>query len=114
MRRTVNYYLLRFNRVLVWLLLPFLVTYVLSGYGIVNPGVVRGLTGGILTCSISLYIHINLASPILVVIMIHILIEFRFALIRLGLEDGVILNRSIVSLGLFLMILLMLMNGSIV
>lgn len=113
MKRTSNYYLMRLNHTLIWLLVFLSIIFVVSGYGIVNPKFVGEMTGGILTRSLSLYLHTNLDVPILTLLMIHILIELKFALMRWGMKDGVLLNAFVVILGTFSTVLLLLMDGTI-
>ncbi|MGD8506251.1 MAG: hypothetical protein PVF15_06255 [Candidatus Bathyarchaeota archaeon] len=110
MRREINYYLLRINRLLVWLLLAFLVIFVISGYGITNPKLINALTGGILNFSSSLTIHRTLDLPLLSLLMIHILIELKFTLTRWGLRHQKALNAFLVILGIFFTSLLILMD----
>jgi Ni,Fe-hydrogenase I cytochrome b subunit len=91
----------RFNRVLVWLTLVVFVVFVLAGYGITNPTVTSELSGGVFTRAFSLYVHLNLAAPLLILLLIHVLIGMRTALTRWGVEEGMLLNVFLVVLGLF-------------
>jgi hypothetical protein len=72
-----------------------------SGFGITNPAMTSELTGGVFTPSVSLYLHLNLAAPVLILLMIHVLIGLKNALTRWGIEEGRLLNTVIIALGLF-------------
>jgi hypothetical protein len=91
----------RFNRVLVWLTLVLFVVFVFAGYGLTNPRVTGELSGGVFTKAFSFYVHVNLAAPLLILIMIHALIGLRNALMRWGVEAGLLLNVFLVALGVF-------------
>lgn len=110
---SAGYYLKKFDRILVWSTLVLFVIFAVSGYGIVNPEMVGELTGGILNRSLSLNLHVNLALPVLALLMIHVLVELRFTLIRWGVKDGVMLNVFVIGLGVFCGVLLVLMDRAI-
>jgi hypothetical protein len=90
-----------------------MIVYVISGYGLANPNFVTNLTGGIFTHSLSIYLHTTLDLPILVLLMVHVLIEMKFGLIRWGIKDGILLNTFLVILGTFSSVLLIFMDKSI-
>jgi succinate dehydrogenase/fumarate reductase cytochrome b subunit len=104
-------YLKRFNR---WLAVPTLVLFVvlaISGYGITNPLVVSELTGGLFADRyLSLRIHTAVILPALVLLMIHILIAIRSALIRWGVKEGNLLTAFLILLGAFTVALLVIMQ----
>jgi hypothetical protein len=110
MKKPFNYYLLKYDRIAIWIIAVFFALYVVSGYGIVNPGVVSELTGGILTRTISLYLHETLDLPILVLVLVHVLIQLRFTLLRWKVKDGMFLSSFIIVLGVFAIVLLLLMD----
>jgi thiosulfate reductase cytochrome b subunit len=110
---SVGYYLKKFNRILVWSTLVLFMIFVVSGYGITNQEVISELTGGILNRSLSLNLHMTLALPVLALLMIHVLIELRFTLIRWGVKDGMMLNVFVIGLGVFCGVLLVLMDKAI-
>jgi len=110
MPKTHNYYMLKFDRLLTWILLALLIIFVITGYGIVNPQLINELTGGILTRSLSLYLHTTLDMPLLVLLMLHVLIQLRFALIRWRVKDGILLNGFIAMLATFSIVLILLMD----
>ena len=109
MEKSNSSYLARINRTLIWATLVLLGFFVTCGYGITNPELVGGLTGGVLNRSISIYFHTILAPPVLILLMVHVLIALRFTLIRWGVREGKLLNSFIIGLGVFgtTMILLM-------
>jgi thiosulfate reductase cytochrome b subunit len=104
-------YLKRFNR---WLAVPTLVlgiVLVISGYGITNPLVVSELTGGLFANRyLSLRIHMAVILPALILLMVHILIAFRSALIRWGVRQGNLLNAFLILLGAFAVAFFVLMQ----
>jgi hypothetical protein len=82
--------------------------FAISGFGITNPRMTSGLTGGVFTLSVSLYLHLNLAAPVLILLMIHVLIGLKTALTRWGVEEGRLLNAVLIALGLFITALIIL------
>jgi thiosulfate reductase cytochrome b subunit len=113
MRKPSNYYLRKFDRIMVWLLVVLFVIYVISGYGIVNPMLVGELTGGLFTRTLSMELHFTLDLPVLVLVLLHVLIQLKFALIRWKVKDGILLNSFIIILGIFAIALLLLMDTRI-
>jgi hypothetical protein len=103
-------YLQRFNRILVWPTLVLFVFLAISGYGTLNPGLIRELTGGLLTHPLSLYLHTTLVLPTLTLLMIHVLIAMRTILVRWGIREGRLLDSFLVLLGAFVLVLIVLMQ----
>lgn len=91
----------RFNRMLVWLTLVLFVVFAFAGYGLTNPRVTSELSGGVFTKAFSFYVHVNLAAPLLMLVVVHVLIGLRNALVRWGVESGLLLNVFLVALGVF-------------
>jgi thiosulfate reductase cytochrome b subunit len=110
MEKKWDRYLIRFNRLLVWVTLVLLIAFVIFGYGILNPKVVGELTGGLLTRGVSLQLHIALAFPLLILLLIHILIGARTALTRWGVKQGELLDAFLILLGVFVVTLLAVMQ----
>lgn len=110
MERAKSSYLKKFNRLLVWLTLVLFIIFALSGYGIINPELTSALTGGLLVRSLSLYLHLNLAFPILTLITIHVLIGAKSALTRWGVKEGRLLDSFLIILSIFSISLLALMQ----
>jgi hypothetical protein len=82
----------------------------ISGYGILNPGLVSELTGGMFTHPFSLYLHTTLILPTLTLLMIHILIAIRSTLTRWGIREGKLLDTFLVLLGAFVLTLIVMMQ----
>jgi succinate dehydrogenase/fumarate reductase cytochrome b subunit len=108
-----NDLLVRINRLLVWPTLVLFVAYVIFGYGIWNPKLISELSFGVLNRTFSLYLHNVLALPVLTLLLVHVLIGLRTALIRWGVKEGNLLNAFLLLLGLFAVILLLLMQFSV-
>lgn len=108
MTKKSNDYLRTFNRLLVWPTLVLLIIVVISGFGITNPKTTSELTGGVFTQYNSLYWHLNLAVPVLILLMIHVLIGLKTALTRRGVKEAKLLNVALVALGLFVTALIIL------
>ena len=108
MTKKENGYLQRFNRMLVWPTAVLLIVFVFSGFGMTNPKLTNALTGGIFTGAFSMYLHVNLAAPVLMLLLIHALIGMRTALARWGIEEGMLLNAFLITLGLFVAALIIL------
>jgi len=110
MEKTKKDHLKELNRLLVWPTLVLFIVFTVSGYGILNPGTVSGLTGGLFTRAFSLYLHTTLTLPTLALVMIHVLIAVRLVLIRWGVREGNLLNTFLVLLGTLTIVLLVLMQ----
>jgi hypothetical protein len=108
--RTHANHLQRFNRLLVWPTLVLFILLAISGFGILNPGLVSELTGGLLTHAFSLRLHTTLILPTLTLLMIHILIAIRSTLIRWGIREGKLLDAFLVLLGAFVLTLMVIMQ----
>jgi hypothetical protein len=106
--------LVRFNRVFVWASLVLFVFFVFCGYGIVNPGLVGRLTVGVFDRDLSIYLHMTLTPYVLVVLLVHILIELRFVLIRWGVRQGKMLNGFIIFVGILVTAAIIMLQYAIV
>lgn len=91
----------RFNHILAWVTVILFIFFALSGYGITNPEATTQLTGGIFTRAFSLYLHLKLAAPVLILLLIHVLIGGKTALTRWGLHKEKLLDTLLVLVGLF-------------
>lgn len=80
----------------------------ISGFGITNPRMTSELTGGVFNVNNSLYWHLNLVVPVLVLLMIHVLIALKNALTRWGVEEARLVNVVLIALGLFVTALIIL------
>jgi len=103
-------YLKKFNRLLVWPTLVLFIILTVSGYGILNPGTVSGLTGGLFSHLFSLNLHTTLILPTLTLLMIHILIALRSTLTRWGIQEGRLLDAFLLLLGGFVLTLMVSMQ----
>jgi succinate dehydrogenase/fumarate reductase cytochrome b subunit len=109
--RKKEYYLKRFNRLLAVPTLALFIVVTISGYGIANPVVVSELTGGLFADRyFSLRVHTAVVLPALILLMIHILIAIRSALIRWGVKDSNFLTAFLILLGAFTVALLVIMQ----
>jgi len=105
MMKKRGFYLVRFNRALIWLTFVLIVFYVICGFGIVNSSSVGILTAGILNRERSVYFHTTLTTPVLILLLVHMMIGLRFNLIRWGIKDGKLLNAFVIGFGAFFMVL---------
>jgi len=108
-----NQYIRKLNRILILPLVVLSIIFAVAGYGSVNPQLVGELTGGLLNRARSLYLHTVLAFPVMALLAFHILVQLRFALMSWGVKDGVLLNAFMFALGIFVVILIMLMDPRI-
>jgi cytochrome b subunit of formate dehydrogenase len=99
-------YLKTFNRLLIWPTLVLFILLAISGYAILNPRMVDELTGGLFSHSFSLYLHEALVLPTLTLILIHVLIGIRTAMIRWGMREGKLLNAFLLLLAAFALLLI--------
>ena len=98
-RKTLNYYLMKTNRLIVWILLPLMIVFILTGYGLTKPNTIRSLTGGVLNYKTALYLHTLLDVPLFFLLAIHVIIEIKFSLMRWGFENQKLQNLLILILG---------------
>jgi cytochrome b subunit of formate dehydrogenase len=110
MGETGENYLQRFNRLLVWPTLVLFVLLAISGYGVLNPNLVKELTGGLFTHPFSLYLHTILVLPTLTLVMVHVLIALRSTLTRWGIREGKLLDAFLILLGIFALTLMVSMQ----
>jgi len=105
-RKTFNYYLMKLNRVIVWVLLLFILMLIISGYGLTKPSLIRFLSGGWIDYHTALFIHTSLDTPFLILLLIHVVIEIRFSLMRWGVKNQKLLNLLMLILVLICLILI--------
>jgi hypothetical protein len=87
------------NRVIVWILLLFMLMLIISGYGLTKPSLIRFLSGGWIDYHTALLIHTSLDTPLLILLLTHVLIEMKFALMRWGIKNQKLLNLLMLTLG---------------
>ena len=105
-RKTLNYYLMKVNRVVGWLLLLFMVMFIVSGYGLTKPSLIRSLTFGRINYQTALFIHSSLDVPLLILLLIHAIIEMKFSLMRWGVKNQKLLNLLMLIVGSICLILI--------
>jgi len=94
------------NRLIVWILLPLMIVFIVTGYGLTKPNTIHSLTGGVLNYKTALYLHTLLDVPLLFLLAIHVIIEIKFSLMRWGFKNQKLLNLLILILGLICAILI--------
>jgi hypothetical protein len=104
--KTFNYYLMKANRVIVWILLLLVLMLIISGYGLTKPSLIRSFTGGMIDYQTALFIHTSLDAPFLILLLIHVVIEIRFSLMRWGVKNQKLLNLLMLILVLICLILI--------
>jgi len=97
---------MKINRVIVWGLLFFMILLVVTGYGLTKPNLVYSLTGGIINYRSAAYLHSLLDVPLLVLLLIHVIIEIKFSLMRWGFKNQKLLNLLMLMLGSICLILI--------
>lgn len=111
-RKTINYYLVKINRVIVWVLLFFMILLVVTGYGLTKPNLIFSLTGGIINYWTASSLHRLLDLPLLVLLLIHVIIEVKFSLMRWGFRNQKLLNLLMLILGSIFTILIFYVDGA--
>ena len=97
-QRTLNQNLLKFNRLIVWILLILIVLVAVSGYGLTKPRLISSLSGGLIDYDIAYTLHMQLDFYLLIMLLFHVAIEIRFSLIRWGFKHRKLLNILILVL----------------
>ena len=101
---------MKLNRVIVWALLFLMIMLIISGYGLTKPSLIRSLTGGRIDYQTALFIHTTLDAPLLILLLIHVLIEIKFSLMRWGVKNQKLLNSLMVILGSICLVLIIFMK----
>ena len=107
----LNRYLMKINRVFVWVLLLFLILLTVSGYGLSKPNLIHSLTGGLVDFRTASYLHNVLIVPFLILSLIHIIIEVKFSLTRWGFKNQKLLNLLMLMLGIAIVLLIAYVDG---
>jgi hypothetical protein len=97
--KSVGYYVLKVNRVIVWILLALMVILIISGYGLTKPTLINSLTFGLVDHQTAFDLHSWLDLPLFVLLAIHVLIEVRVSLVRWGFRHRRLLNVLLLLLG---------------
>jgi cytochrome b subunit of formate dehydrogenase len=97
--KSAGYYVMKFNRVIVWILLVLMVILIISGYGLTKPTLINALTFGLIDHQTAFDLHTWLDLPLFALLVIHVLIEVRLSLVRWGFKHRRLLNLLILLLG---------------
>ena len=111
-RRTANHYLLKINRTIVWILLFFMILLLITGYGLTKPKLIESLTGGLVDYWTALRLHTLLDVPLMILLLIHVMVEVRFSLMRWGFKNQKLLNLLVFMLGATCSILILYVDGA--
>jgi cytochrome b subunit of formate dehydrogenase len=60
------------KKIIYWLLAVVVIVYLITGFGITEYRIVETLTFGLLTKSLAHRIHINIAIPFIILLILHI------------------------------------------
>ena len=97
--KSADYYLVKFNRLIVWILLALIVVLIVSGYGLTKPTLINMLTFGLIDHQTAFDLHSLLDLPLFILLTIHVLIEVKLSLMRWGFKNWRLLNSLILLLG---------------
>jgi hypothetical protein len=111
-RKTLNYYLMRIDRVVVWILLLFMILIIVTGYGLTKPNLIYSLTGGTINFQSASYLHRVLDLPLMIFLLIHVVIETKFSLMRWGFKNQKLLNLLLLMLASICLILIIFIDGA--
>ncbi len=100
------------NRIVVWVLLFFMILLIVTGYGLTKPNLIYSLTGGTINYQTAVYLHTMLDTPLLVLLLIHVVIEIKFSLMRWGFKNQKLLNLLTFMLGSICLILILYVDGA--
>ena len=111
MRKPLNYYIIKLNRALVWILLLLMILLVITGYALTKPNLINYLTGGVIDYRNAVYLHTLLDLPLLIFLLVHVIIEIKFSLIRWGFKSRKLLNLLMLLLGSVTLIIILYVDG---
>ena len=97
--KSADYYLVKFNRLIVWIQLALIVVLIVSGYGLTKPTLINTLTFGLIDHQTAFDLHSLLDLPLFILLTIHVLIEVKLSLMRWGFKNWRLLNSLILLLG---------------
>ena len=98
---------MKINRAIVWVLLSFMILLIVTGYGLTKPNLIYSLTGGLVDYWAALHLHTLLDVPLLILLLIHVIIEIKFSLMRWGFKKQKLLNLLMFMLGSICLILIL-------
>ena len=103
---------MKMNRAIVWVLLFFMILLIVTGYGLTKPNLIYSLTGGLVDYWAALRLHTLLDVPLLILLLIHVIIEIKFSLMRWGFKNQKLLNLLMFVLGSICLILILYVDGA--
>lgn len=111
--RQLNAYLLKVNRAIVWLLLALMIALMVTGYGLTKPTLVRTLTLGLVDYQAASQLHSLLDAPLSILLVVHVLIEVKFTLVRWGFTHRRLLNLLVALLATISLVFIVYLEGAI-
>jgi thiosulfate reductase cytochrome b subunit len=98
-KKPANYYLMKLNRAIVWVLLVLMILLLLTGYGLAKPNLIYALTGGLIDWRLASSLHSLLDIYLVFFLVLHVIIEIKFTLMRWGFKKQKLLNLLMIMLG---------------
>jgi len=93
--------LFKVERKILWLIIPFFIFFLLTGYSITRIAIIPK--------ALSLYLHFTVCSFLAALILVHVLGRIRNALARVGIK-GKFIDLLLLLLGVITLILLVYME----
>jgi len=103
---------MKINRAIVWVLLFFMILFIVTGYGLTKPNLIYSLTAGLVDYWAAFRLHTMLDVPLLILLLVHVLIEIKFSLMRWGFKKQKLLNLLMFMLGSIYLILILYVDGA--
>jgi cytochrome b subunit of formate dehydrogenase len=110
--KKVNYYLLRINRCVVWVLLVLMILFIVTGYGMTRPLLIDSWTRGLIDYRVAHTLHVNLDMPLFALFLVHILIEVWFTALRWGVQRQRLVKYALLLFGAISVIAILYLNLS--
>ncbi len=95
----VNRYLFKINRISAWMLLVFMIIFLASGYAWTERI--------IMPVQLARWMHTQLDIYLVVLLLIHVLINTKFALKRWRIRHETLVNSSLLLMGMIIFILVL-------
>ncbi|UCE44287.1 MAG: hypothetical protein JSV57_02025 [Candidatus Bathyarchaeota archaeon] len=83
-----------------------MILFVATGYGLTKPNLIHSLTGGLINHQTAFYLHTLLDVPLLILLLVHVMIEVKFSLLRWGFRNPKLLNSLVFMLGSIFLVLI--------
>lgn len=103
---------MRVNRASVWITLVLMIVFVGTGYALTRPNLIYSLSSGLIDYQTALYLHTTLDVPLLSLLLLHIMIEIKFSLMRWGFKNQRLLNVLILLLSFTILALILQIDGA--